>query len=222
MSVRSYVTYALILLLTGCIGTDILEEEFAEPELRITSSFTAIEVGGQAQFEAIYFNDLGEIESVDLTWFSSDDNIISIDNTGLASALQSGMVLLNVVGQNLKDSVMVEAGSQTISQPTERNGSLQGRSNYVITGTISLRQSQDGSLDLYFGNDFQASNGPGLYVYLSNAPNSVTGAVEIGPLKANSGAQQYNIPSQVTINMFDFVVIYCKPFGVPFGFGEFD
>ena len=93
--------------LISCIGTDILEVEMVEPELRITTPFSSIKVGEEVQFEAVYFNDLGNIEEADILWSSSDNNIITIDNQGLAMALNPGNVLISANFLELVDSEMV-------------------------------------------------------------------------------------------------------------------
>ncbi|MCZ6694758.1 MAG: Ig-like domain-containing protein, partial [Bacteroidetes bacterium] len=82
-------------ILISCIGTDILEVVTVEPELRITTPFSSIKVGDEVQFEAVYFNDLGNVEEADILWSSSDNNIITIDNQGLAMALNPGNVLIS-------------------------------------------------------------------------------------------------------------------------------
>ena len=207
-------------ILISCIGTDILEVVTVEPELRITTPFSSIKVGDEVQFEAVYFNDLGNVEEADILWSSSDNNIITIDNQGLAMALNPGNVLISANFLELTDSEMVEAGGETEELITQRSGTFQGLNNYNIKGSCSLRTKEVGGLVLTFSDDFQASSGPGLYVYLSNSDGAITGGFEAGKLISLSGKQEYDIPDEITINMFNYVIIYCKPFGIPFGVGE--
>ena len=75
-------------------------------------------------------------------------------------------------------------------------------------------------LTLFFESNFEASNGPGLHVYLSNQAEGVAGGIDLGELKSNEGAQQYALPDDININTYDYVIIYCKPFSVVFGNGE--
>ena len=42
------------------------------------------------------------------------------------------------------------------------------------------------------------------------------GYLDLGKLKGNRGNQNYPIPADVDISIFNSVVIYCKPFAVVF------
>jgi hypothetical protein len=79
-----------------------------------------------------------------------------------------------------------------------------------------LTTGESGAL-LSFAENFQSQAGPGLYVYLSPIGNGVSGGIELDELKSNSGAQEYPLPEDIDPADFEFVIIYCKPFGVPFG-----
>ena len=74
--------------------------------------------------------------------------------------------------------------------------------------------------------DFATDNGPDLNVYLSSAPaDASAGAfdddfVDLGDLKGNIGAQNYEIPSDVDLTHDSTVVIWCVRFGVAFGAAE--
>ena len=62
---------------------------------------------------------------------------------------------------------------------------------------------------------------PGLYVYLSNNPNSVSGALEIGPVEVFEGAHDYTI-SGLDITTYAYVLYFCKPFNVKVGHGDIE
>ncbi|MDE0606528.1 MAG: DM13 domain-containing protein [Acidimicrobiaceae bacterium] len=74
--------------------------------------------------------------------------------------------------------------------------------------------------------DFATDNGPDLNVYLSSAPpDASAGAfdddfVDLGDLKGNIGAQNYEIPTDVDLNHHSTVVIWCVRFSVAFGAAE--
>ena len=88
-------------------------------------------------------------------------------------------------------------------------------------GIATIYQLVDGTRVLRL-EDFSTSNGPDLHVLLtSNAPTSIgdpvaTGYVDLGQLKGNIGNQNYNIPSDVNLDDYSAVVIYCMPFHVNF------
>lgn len=64
--------------------------------------------------------------------------------------------------------------------------------------------------------NFKATNGPDLYVYLST-DKQASEFVNLGRLKASSGNQNYDIPDGTDLSKYDNVLIWCKAFGVLFG-----
>lgn len=70
--------------------------------------------------------------------------------------------------------------------------------------------------------DFEVTNGPDLYVYLSEskAPGSsiesISKYISLGSLKGNAGNQTYAIPENV--RGYDTAIIWCQEFGVLFSF----
>src|SRR5207302_10563909 len=90
------------------------------------------------------------------------------------------------------------------------------------TGLASIYQLADGKRILRFTN-FETSNGPDVHVYLVAAndateSDSVKKAefVEIGSLKGNVGDQNYDLPSDLDLNKYRAVTIWCRRFGVNF------
>ena len=72
-------------------------------------------------------------------------------------------------------------------------------------------------------DEFRVTNGPDLRVLLAYAPDPEShgdlddaGYHELGKLKGNVGAQNYDIPESVSLSDVESVVIYCKPFRVVF------
>ncbi|MDX1628918.1 MAG: DM13 domain-containing protein [Fulvivirga sp.] len=208
------------LFLTACIGTDVVEEVVVPELLRISTAPSSIKVGDTFKFNASYFNTSGQREDVVITWSSADTSIISIDPEGTAMAHEAGNTTIYASYLHLIDSVNVAAGEET-SFEMSREASLQGNSSYDIRGTALLIQESD-IITLDFMSDFSATNGPGLHVYLSNDPDIVSGGVDLGSLKSTTGSQSYDVPSVIELNTYDYVVIFCKPFGVAFGHGKFN
>lgn len=83
------------------------------------------------------------------------------------------------------------------------------------TYTISL---EDGGNILRLEN-FQSTNGPDLYVYLST-DYKASEIINLGELKANKGNQNYEIPYDADFDKYNKVLIWCKAFGVLFGSAE--
>lgn len=209
-------------LLVSCIGTDYVEEVQVPEEVNIVTSVDSLKVGESFQLVADYFNNLGEKVEVPIEWSSTDSNIISVSNQGIAEALAQGDVHVIASFGEAADSVMINAGNVTTLNENERTGTFMGRSDYSVEGRFILKELDD-RLELVFEDNFRASNGPGLFVYLSNQITNVTGGLELGSLKSNSGNQVYTIDKSLAqLESYQYVLIYCKPFRVTFGYGEFE
>jgi Electron transfer DM13 len=64
--------------------------------------------------------------------------------------------------------------------------------------------------------DFKATNGPDLYVYLSE-DKSDSDFVNVGRLKGNVGNQNYEIPEGTDLSKYNTVLIWCRAFSFLFG-----
>ncbi len=178
----------------------------------IEAPVTTIAVNDMAQLTAIAKNAAGDVvNGLTFTWESTDENVLEVTQTGKVTGKGDGSATISASAEGV-----ISPGIKfTVGNTSTRTGAFKGLGGYTVKGTASLSEGE-----LSFSADFSADNGPGLYVYLTKASNSVTGGVELGKLSATKGAQSYNIPSDVSIKDFDFVLIYCKPFGIPFGVAE--
>jgi Electron transfer DM13 len=100
---------------------------------------------------------------------------------------------------------------------SERIGTFVGADEFHFgSGTARLIASAAGTWTLRF-EDFAVRNGPDLYVYLSASPDGYAdAAVELGTLKADTGAFNYELPPGIDPAAFASVVIWCKQFAVQF------
>ena len=64
--------------------------------------------------------------------------------------------------------------------------------------------------------NFKATNGPDLYVYLAT-DKSTSDFVNLGRLKGNIGNQNYAIPAETNLTKYNTALIWCKAFSVLFG-----
>ncbi len=71
--------------------------------------------------------------------------------------------------------------------------------------------------------DFRTDNGPDLNVWLSSAPpdapvrDFLNDWIDLGDLKGNVGAQNYEIPPSVDLDRYSTVLVWCVRFSVAFG-----
>jgi hypothetical protein len=67
--------------------------------------------------------------------------------------------------------------------------------------------------------DLKVTNGPDLHVLLMVDPegrDKSQGYLDLGKLKGNIGNQNYPIPDDTDISIYNAVMIYCEPFDVVF------
>ncbi|MEM7372477.1 MAG: DM13 domain-containing protein [Bacteroidota bacterium] len=190
-------------------------------EISITSSRSDLFIGDTLQFQSVLRNASGAIlTDKEISWTSTNPSICTVNEDGVVLALAEGetQIIASSEGVNsLPAPLMVMAPADTIT----RMGSFQGLNGYNVKGTATL-MTIDGESTLMFDPDFQSSNGPGLYVYLSPNATNVSGGVKLEKLQATSGMQTYAIPANVNPQDFDHVLIYCQPFGAPFGTATFE
>jgi len=218
----------LLSLLSSCIGDDIIADEVPE-RLRVNNKIDSLKLGDSFQFEVMFFNNIGQQEERQVDWITSDANIISVNPTGLATAHEMGSATITAT-VNLPDKAPVVDQFEVVvsDQTTEvesdgiRKGNIKTTSSYLLEGEFEFFE-EGGNLRLVFGDDYKASTAlPGLYVYLTNNPNTITGAYEIGEVTTFSGTHFYELPLEVGLDTYNYVLYFCKPFRVKVGDGEMD
>lgn len=96
-------------------------------------------------------------------------------------------------------------------------GSFEGRTGYIASGTVELVQNGRG-LELVFGDDFDSQGVPAPVVILSTREalgttvDAALGDLELGALQATTGAQRYPVPAGGEAARYAWV--YCRPFQV--------
>lgn len=101
------------------------------------------------------------------------------------------------------------------------SGEFAGADNFHM-GEGSAAVFAQGEQRVLRFEDFSVTNGPDLHVILTKHP-SPQGTedvgddyLDLGSLKGNLGAQNYEIPPSVDLSQYHSVVIYCVPFHVVF------
>ncbi len=114
------------------------------------------------------------------------------------------------------------AGTPAPTEPVElASGTFISR-EHETTGTARILRLPDGQQILRL-EGFETSNGPALFVYLSQNPADGEDGVfdddylDLGPLKGNIGDQNYVIPAEVDPLGYASVVVWCDRFSVSFG-----
>lgn len=227
--IRKYAFWfvSILILQTSCIGEDIITD-FIEPELRILNPISSLPASETHQFNVAYFNNIGIEEETTVTWISSNETVASVNSSGLLTAISEGVSNISASIQDedvfLEENFSItvsENGTVIIIEPVVKSGTIVTTSSYLLTGTFTLQdQENSDNLLLSVNSDYQATTSlPGLYLYLTNNPNSISGAYSVGPVSVFNGAHNYTIPD-TNINDYTYLLYWCQPFGVKVGTGE--
>jgi hypothetical protein len=96
---------------------------------------------------------------------------------------------------------------------TVAEGSFAGRAGHAVSGDALVLN--DGTEQRFLRlQSFESTNGPDLNVYLRADDGEF---VDLGDLKGNIGDQNYEISTEVDLDRFHLVQIWCVRFGVNFG-----
>ena len=216
--------FAFLLLITmiGCIGDDIILDE-VDPVIRVTSSVQSLKKDTTFQFEFNYFDNAGRSQDVTAIWSSSDDEIISITESGLATAVAKGVATISVEYSEgeitVNDQIEVEVTEETVIVVEQKEGTIRTTSSYRLEGDFVITKTDDG-ITIEIADNYSASTAlPGLYVYLTNNPASTADALNLGKVAVFQGAHTYEV-ADVGLNDYSHILYFCKPFNVKVGDGE--
>ena len=227
-------TVGLVLsLLGGCIGTDLVDD-VTNSQLTVTINppdDSSLEVGETLQLTALVENVPGSTDEVSLRWTSSRPEVLSVDETGLVTALTEGTAEITVSVNNVtSDPYPLAVGEAVVVPPpaaTARTGTLQGQGGYTASGTVTLSEDEDGNVVLTTSDDFSVSLALGTFLYLSNSESgaaTATDGLEVADVsEATTGAQTFNVTqvdASVGLDTYRYVVVLCKPARLTFGTAE--
>ncbi len=93
---------------------------------------------------------------------------------------------------------------------------VDGEPGHHAEGQVTLLS--DGSSYVVRLADFSVTNGPDIDVFLSKGSRVGAGDVNLGSVKATEGSSNYAVPAGANPRDFAYVVIWCVPFSVQFGY----
>ena len=118
-------------------------------------------------------------------------------------------------------SIFFVASAQTVVETREAE-LMDG--NYVISGKAFLDLLDNGDIVLRLDEDYDTPRGPDVQIFLSTDPQNHTGAFfveDIAETGKFSGAQQWELGTQVGFNEYDYIIFRCVQFGLHWAGGTF-
>ena len=216
-----------IFLLQSCVQDDIINDR-VDASFSITNPITEITLNDTFQLTTKYTDNVGKTVTTNITWSSSNEMIATVSNSGLVTAVAQGQatIMASIVseeGETITDEIVVTVAMDQVDNNTtqEKTGTIRTTSSYVLEGTFTLREIPNtNNLELVINDNYRASSSlPGLYIYLTNNPNTVNNAKEIEAVRVFNGAHTYII-EDTGINDFSHILYWCKPFSVKVGEAE--
>ena len=218
--------FFLLPALWGCVGEDVILDR-VDPEVRITNPISNMEINTTWQFEFLSLDNVGMETTPDqVTWSTSNASVVMIDQNGLATALDRGEAIITLATtiNEMEVSATVNlkvTGDTTSGSPGKRKGEIMTTTSYLLQGNFEISLDEDDLL-IKFASNYLADDGlPGLYVYLTNNPDSPAGGYEIGPVQVFTGTHEYRI-ADIDLFDYDYLFYYCKPFKVKVGHGDIE
>ncbi len=177
---------------------------------------TTIYIGETFTYTANLYNQIGA-ELVDRPInYSLKGESVTLSEQGKVTAVAVGVSQITATAGGASFTTSIKVNPLSLQGTFESSPG----SGYNVTGKVTLQVAANGKLEVVLGSDFEASNGPGLVVYLSKTEKVMTSSLELGALQANKGLQTYTLSSNVSLTDFKWVIIHCKPFNVTFGYAQ--
>ena len=113
--------------------------------------------------------------------------------------------------KQMESKVIEKSQVQIVSAP------VVGTTGHPASGTARVIEV-DGKSYIRYEN-FKTINGPDLYIYLAKDLDAKE-YVNLGTLRATEGNVNYEIPQSVNPREYQYVMVWCKQFGVLFNYAE--
>jgi hypothetical protein len=127
------------------------------------------------------------------------------------------ILLMGLLACKKDEPAPIDQPIDTDGQTLTLQGTWMGSGSYSASGSAKI-YTKDGNRTLAFEN-FKASNGPDLRVYLAKSL-AAGDFIDLGVLKSTSGNFTYSVANNVNLSEHKFVLVWCRQFTVLFGSAE--
>ncbi|TRX58644.1 hypothetical protein FNH22_12245 [Fulvivirga sp. M361] len=105
-----------LLITSGCIGTDVIDDEIRDIVFTIESENDGVVpllVNGTAMLQFNYENKYGVKEDITPMWVVEDNTVASVDSDGTVTALKKGQTMVSAFFEGLESSSIIISVSET-------------------------------------------------------------------------------------------------------------
>lgn len=99
--------WGLLVSVSGCIGTDVLDGPEIEERLEIAPDRIAVLIGNSINAKATFYNSVGSVQQVGIDWSIEPSSIATVDQTGKVTGIAKGQGKLTANYMGLTDEINV-------------------------------------------------------------------------------------------------------------------
>lgn len=158
--------------------------------------------------------------TTDTSTSTTDTATTTIDNstttTDTATSTSNTSSSTDSNNDNSDSTEVEEEEDGIVTAPQFFEGQIRTTSSYTLEG--NFRYEYNGTqIILSLDDTYRASSLPGLYLYLTNNPNSPEDGYEVGAVSVFSGEHIYTLPASIGLMDYKYLLYWCKPFRVKVG-----
>lgn len=148
---------------------------------------------------------------------STTETSTSTTDTATSTSNTSSSTDTNNDNSDGTDEEGEEVDNGIVVAPQFFEGQIRTTSSYTLEG--NFRYEHNGTqIILSLDDTYRASSSlPGLYLYLTNNPNSPEDGYEVGAVSVFSGEHSYTLPASIGLMDYKYLLYWCKPFRVKVG-----
>ena len=148
---------------------------------------------------------------------STTETSTSTTDTATSTSNTSSSTDTNNDNSDGTDEEGEEVDNGIVVAPQFFEGQIRTTSSYTLEG--NFRYEHNGTqIILSLDDTYRASSSlPGLYLYLTNNPNSPEDGYEVGGVSVFSGEHSYTLPASIGLMDYKYLLYWCKPFRVKVG-----
>ena len=140
-----------MLLLAGCVGTDLVDEvPTGNARIELDPPTAAVQAGNMIEFNAMYFDAFDRQQAVTMQWEVADPSVATVDGEGVVQALQIGQTMLWAKAEEVTSDpamVTVVANENAVAQIVLSPASVQLEAGATQTFTATALNVNGETLD---------------------------------------------------------------------------